>query len=472
MTLLFLLVPLCGIFILNLPRRGVAARFAPWLVAAVCLLLAVFAATSQLACWQAFNALLVLPTPLKLAIDPLTAVMLFLVAMVSVAANAVGFSGEDRKLVIARSLMLALIIGMNGLVMARDLLSVYIFLEITAVSCFVLIAIDRKVEALAGSFKYFILSGLATFAMLTANGLVFMRTGSLSFVYAQAAFVSNDFLVQLSLVLYVIAFCVKAGVAPFHGWLPDAHASAPNAVSVLLSGIVIKVAGCYLIIRMMADVFYNQPAIGQAFMALGAFSMVLGAFAAIGQNDMKRVLAFSSVSQMGYIVMAAGLATPLALIGAVIHIINHALFKSQLFVNAASVKEQTGTVQLDQLGGLAERMPVTGWTSIIALLSAAGVPPFSGFWSKLLMIMALVTAGQWVYAGIAVLMSLVTLAYFLILQRKVFFGKLRQGFEELTEARVSLLSTSALLAGVTTLLGLLFPLVLVFLANNGVLWFV
>ncbi|MDR0459181.1 MAG: hypothetical protein LBG68_01780, partial [Coriobacteriales bacterium] len=394
------------------------------------------------------------------------------VAMVSAAANAVGFSGEDRKLVIARSLMLALIIGMNGLVMARDLLSVYIFLEITAVSCFVLIAIDRKVEALAGSFKYFILSGLATFAMLTANGLVFMRTGSLSFVYAQAAFVSNDFLVQLSLVLYVIAFCVKAGVAPFHGWLPDAHASAPNAVSVLLSGIVIKVAGCYLIIRMMSDVFYNQPAIGQAFMALGAFSMVLGAFAAIGQSDMKRVLAFSSVSQMGYIVMAAGLATPLALIGAVIHIINHALFKSQLFVNAASVKEQTGTVQLDQLGGLAERMPVTGWTSIIALLSAAGVPPFSGFWSKLLMIMALVTAGQWVYAGIAVLMSLVTLAYFLILQRKVFFGKLRQGFEELTEARVSLLSTSVLLAGVTTLLGLLFPLVLVFLANNGVLWFV
>jgi multicomponent Na+:H+ antiporter subunit D len=392
--------------------------------------------------------------------------------MVSAAANAVGFSGEDRKLVIARSLMLALIIGMNGLVMARDLLSVYIFLEITAVSCFVLIAIDRKVEALAGSFKYFILSGLATFAMLTANGLVFMRTGSLSFVYAQAAFVSNDFLVQLSLVLYVIAFCVKAGVAPFHGWLPDAHASAPNAVSVLLSGIVIKVAGCYLIIRMMSDVFYNQPAIGQAFMALGAFSMVLGAFAAIGQSDMKRVLAFSSVSQMGYIVMAAGLATPLALIGAVIHIINHALFKSQLFVNAASVKEQTGTVQLDQLGGLAERMPVTGWTSIIALLSAAGVPPFSGFWSKLLMIMALVTAGQWVYAGIAVLMSLVTLAYFLILQRKVFFGKLRQGFEELTEARVSLLSTSVLLAGVTTLLGLLFPLVLVFLANNGVLWFV
>jgi len=161
------------------------------------------------------------------------------------------------------------------------------------------------------------------------------------------------------------------------------------------------------------------------------------------------------------------LGTPLALVGALIHIINHALFKSLLFVNAAAVKEQTGTVQLAELGGLAERMRVTGWTSVIGFLSAAGLPPLSGFWSKLLILIALGAAGQWAYLALALLMSLVTLGYFLVMQRNVFFGQLKAGYEQLSEARASLQGTSLALAGLTTAFGLLFPFVLVFMQNNG-----
>jgi multicomponent Na+:H+ antiporter subunit D len=236
---------------------------------------------------------------------------------------------------------------------------------------------------------------------------------------------------------------------------------------VLLAGITTKVVGVYVIIRLMSDVFVGLAAPSQAFMLLGAFSIVVGAFAAIGQREMKRMLAFSSISQMGYIILAAGLATPLALIGAVVHFVNHALFKSLLFVNATAVEEQTGTTEFEKLGGLTEKLKVTGWTSVIGLLSTAGIPPLSGFWSKLLIIVALAMAGQWLYAALAVLMSLVTLGYFLILQRKVFFGKLREGFEELHEARGSLVGASLALAGLTTALGLLFPLVLIILSNFG-----
>jgi multicomponent Na+:H+ antiporter subunit D len=467
MPVLFLLLPLAGVFALNLLSRRAAESAAPWLVGLVCILQLVFAATAQMECWQSANELLIRLFPLGLALGHLTSVMLFVIAMVTMVANAVGFDGDARKKILARSLLLISMSGMNGVVMVRDLLSVYVFLEITAVSCFVLIAVDKKAEALAGAFKYFILSGLATLSMLLANGIIFMLVGSLKFADVGSVLSTVGVELKLALIFYVIALCVKAGVAPFHGWLPDAHASAPNAVSVLLSGVVIKVAGAYLVLRLTDDVFAGQGASGLAFMVLGAFSIVIGAFGAMAQTDMKRVLAFSSVSQMGYIVMAAGLGSPLALIGAVAHIFNHAMFKSLLFVNAAAVKEQTGTTTLDQLGGLTERMPVTGWTSVVGLLSAAGLPPTSGFWSKLLIIMALCQAGQWIFAGIALGMSVVTLGYLLILQRNVFFGKLRAGLEDLREARVSLQCAALVLAAMTAALGVVFPFLLMVLHNFG-----
>jgi len=254
---------------------------------------------------------------------------------------------------------------------------------------------------------------------------------------------------------------------PFHGWLPGAYSAAPDPVSVLLAGIVTKVAGVYVIIRMMSGLFSGLAAPGRAFMVLGALSIVVGAFGAIAQKNMKRMLAYSSISQIGYIILAAGLGTPLALIGALLHFFNHAVFKSLLFVNAATVQEQAGSTDLDKLGGLAEKMKVTGWTSVAGFLSTAGVPPFSGFWSKLLIIMALCAAGQWFYAALALLMSLVTLGYFLILQRKVFFGMLRDGLEDIREGRPALRNTAITLACVTGLAGILFPVVLFILNNHG-----
>ena len=487
MSILLLLIPLLCIFILNLPRRSAAARSAPWIVGFACLLQALIALTAHTSLAQPLNDMLVLPLPIELVIDPISAVFLFMIALVVTVANTVGIGGkvvagdvagagtgeaagaggDARNKVIASSLILICMAGMDGVVMVRDLFSLYIFLEITALSAFVLIALRKSLEALSGAFKYFILSGLASLAIMLANALIFMQIGNLSFAVVGTALSSDDQVVQIALILYTVAFCIKAGVAPFHGWLPDAYSSASSAISVLLAGVITNVAGAYVIIRLMNDVFVGLVVPSQAFMVLGAFTIVIGAFAAIGQKEMKRMLAFSSISQMGYIIIAAGLATPLALIGAVVHFVNQALFKSLLFVNAAAVEEQTGTTEFDKLGGLAERLKVTGWTSTIGVLSTAGIPPLSGFWSKLLIVIALVIADQWFYAALVVLMSLVTLGYFLILQRKVFFGKLREGFEELREARGPLVGAAVALAALTTCLGLLFPVVLVVLQGFG-----
>ena len=202
-------------------------------------------------------------------------------------------------------------------------------------------------------------------------------------------------------------------------------------------------------------------------MVLGALSIVVGALAAIGQKDMKRMLAWSSISQVGYIVLGAGLGTPMAVAGALLHFFNHATFKSLLFVNSAAVEEQAGTREIDKLGGLASKMKITGGTSVVGFLSTAGVPPLSGFWSKLLIIAALWGAGQHAFAAIALGASILTLGYFLILQRNVFFGKLKEGLEGVREGGARYTVPALILAGVTVFVGVFFPFVMQFMISNG-----
>ena len=188
--------------------------------------------------------------------------------------------------------------------------------------------------------------------------------------------------------------------------------------------------------------------------------MVTGALAAIGQKDIKRMLAYSSISQMGYIILGLGAGTKLGIFAALFHFLNHALFKGQLFVNAAAVEEQVGSRDMQKMGGLAQNMPVTGTTALLASLSAAGIPPLAGFWSKLFIIMALWLTGHYTYAIIAVLTSVITLGYFLALQRQVFFGKIREELCNIREANIYVVLPAVILSSLTVFIGLCFPLVM------------
>jgi multicomponent Na+:H+ antiporter subunit D len=209
----------------------------------------------------------------------------------------------------------------------------------------------------------------------------------------------------------------------------------------MLSGVLIKAVGIYVIIRLFFNMFEVSEGMGILITTLGALSMAIGVFLAIGQWDIKRLLAYHSISQMGYVVLSVGIGmilisrgikqevAVLAIGGGLFHLINHAAFKSLLFLNAGAIEYRTGTRNLKEMGGLARYMPATSSTSFIASMSISGIPPFNGFFSKLIIIIAAVMAGFYLLAALAVIVSIITLASFLKFQRYAFYNKSVEGKE-------------------------------------------
>jgi multicomponent Na+:H+ antiporter subunit D len=232
--------------------------------------------------------------------------------------------------------------------------------------------------------------------------------------------------------LLLTGFGLKAAIMPFHAWLPDAHSSAPAPISSMLSGVLIKALGVYVLTRLFFNVLGAPEIFMKIFMALGAASIILGVILAIGQWDLKRLLAYHSISQIGYIFLGLGLATPLGVLGGIFHLFNHALFKSLLFYNAGAIEMALGTRDLKKMSNITRLLPVTSQTSMVASLSISGIPPFNGFFSKLIIIIALIQAHHPVYAFLAVAGSLLTLASFMKVQR---YGV--RGEEELESLEVS-----------------------------------
>ena len=370
------------------------------------------------------------------------------------------------------SAVLLLMMGMNGVVMVSDVFSLYVFIEVTSTSSFLLIAINKKRDGLEGAFKYYLMSALATTMMLIAIVLLFALVGDTSFgavsAYIAARGGNYPAALLIAFVLFTAALSVKSGVVPFHTWVPDAHSSAPSPVSVMLAGVVIKVSGVYALMRVYRDVFLSDPALGNVLAILGLASIVVGALCAMGQTDIKRMLAFSSVSQIGYIVLGVSTGSALGFVGAVMHFFNHATFKSLLFVDSAALVMQTGTRDMNRMGGLGPKMPVTSVSSVLGLLSMAGIPPLSGFWSKLLIVLAVFQVSP-TLAMAALLASVLTLSYFLLLQKKVFFGKTVPEMEDVRDCGGSIGFVQVLLSAVNVIAGLLFPLLLSFLRGRGMI---
>jgi multicomponent Na+:H+ antiporter subunit D len=223
-------------------------------------------------------------------------------------------------------------------------------------------------------------------------------------------------------VLFFMGFGLKAALAPFHAWLPDAHSSAPTPVSAMLSGLLIKVLGIYVISRLFFNVFGMSQAISAILISLAVISMFVASFMAFGQNDLKRLLAYSTISQVGYIMLGLGVATPLAIMGALFHLFNHSIFKPLLFLNAGAVEDVCGTRDLSRMSGVLSRSRLTGYTNLIGSLSICGIPPLGGFWSKIIIIFACIQANRPFLAFIAAVVSMLTLGYYFKAVNPVLFG--------------------------------------------------
>ena len=484
---LLILVPLALLLLLNLLYSDAVRRLALPLTALLALAqsaLVVFRSDWLLGSAEKLDCLKDLLT-LRLGADSLSFVLLLATGLVvfTVALAAGTLVTDGRKQFNFLSVLLIALTGMNGIVLLQDIFTLYVFMEIISVASFILIAFNRDKGGLEGAFKYLILSAVASVLMIAGIALMMMLAGGTQFGMVHDALVKDSAfgLSRIAMAAFLCGLFIKSGLVPFHGWVPAAYSAAPAAGSIFLAGIATKVGGVYALIRLATDVLPASAAVNQTLMLVGAASIVVGALAAIGQKDLKRMLAYSSISQVGYIILGLGVglatlkpvagampgamnwtfgAMSLGLVGAIFHLFNHAIFKSLLFVNAAAVEQQVGTTQMSKMGGLSPRMPVTNATNVLAILSTAGVPPLSGFWSKLIIIIALWQAGQFAYAFVAIGFSVVTLAYLLLIQRRVFFGVLPDELANVKEAGGGLVIGSLLLAGITLGLGLLAPFVL------------
>ncbi|HWQ05573.1 MAG TPA: proton-conducting transporter membrane subunit [Feifaniaceae bacterium] len=406
-------------------------------------------------------------------IDLVSMFLLMCVGMVSLASTLTAFTTIDDHRPSYTNLLMVMMLGLNGMLLVHDLFSLYVFLEVTGVASFVMIGMYKSTRDLEGAFKYLTLSALATIFILTGLSFLFIKAGSLSFDALTPALFTGTadggtLLCWGALILLVSGYCIKSGVAPFHSWLPDAYESADTAVSIMLSGIVTKIAGVYSLLT-LTRLFYDVTVLRTTLAILGVFTIVVGALLALMQTNFKRIAAYSSVSQMGYILLGLSAGTELGIIAALLYLFSHAAAKTALFTNAAALEKQLGTLDIGEMGGLQSRMPVTGFSSVCAFLSTAGVPPFAGFWSKLLILLALWKAGMSGYAAFALIASILTGAYFLRLQKNVFFGKLNPRWNAVCEIKGGIRVSEILLTIVTIGVGLIFPLLLKYLGSAGLI---
>lgn len=366
------------------------------------------------------------PLGIALVLDSVSVFMLITISVISFFVTVYAIQYMDRFTAKARfyALFSLMIAGMNGVVLTGDLFNLYVFLEIASIASYALVAFGCEHEELEAAFKYLVLGSVGSTLILFAIILLYAMTGNLNMAKVSAMIGGNLGPVHLfAVALFLAGFGLKAALVPFHAWLPDAHPSAPAPISAMLSGVLIKTIGVYAMARVMLNVIGPHPLISYLLMLLGTVSMVVGVLLAMGQDDIKRFLAYSSISQVGYIVLAIGIGTRFAIAAGLFHLINHAVFKSLLFLNSGAVEYATGTRDLKKMGGLKQRMPVTGTTSLIGSMAIAGIPPFSGFWSKLFIIVAAVQAERYGFAAWAAGVSVLTLAAFMRLQRRAFFGE-------------------------------------------------
>ncbi len=279
-------------------------------------------------------------------------------------------------------LFLISVAGMVGVMLAADLFNLFVCLEISGLASYVLIAYAQKGDAVFASFQYLLLSSFGMVFMLLGILIFYQHTGTLSLFDTASYCAAHPELAStfaVGVAALIVGIGMRAAFVPFHAWLPDAHANAPHPVSALLSGLVIKIAflAIWRIVLAFPSVSF-QP----IFLHLGAITAVFGVIFALAQSDCKKLLAWHSISQMGYILASFGVGTPLGLTASYAHVIHHALFKSLLFLCVGGVIHVTGERSLKRLGGLAPALPLLSVAFAVGACSIAGIPPLNGFVSK------------------------------------------------------------------------------------------
>lgn len=339
---------------------------------------------------------------------------------------------------------------LNGAVLANNLAVLLFFWEALLAPLFGMIAIGHK-GALKTAVKALIIAGVTDLCLMFGIAIVYFLTGTLDM---QRINLPLSTLGSIAFVFMMIGAISKTGAMPFHSWIPDAAVDAPTPFMAFLPSALEKLLGIYLLARISLDLFQLQPGswVSILMMSLGAITLLFAVLMALVQRDLKKMLAYSTISQVGYMLLGIGTALPVGIVGGLFHMVNHALYKCGLFLAGGSVEKQTGTTDLGKLGGIGVKMPITFACFIVTALAISGVPPLNGFFSKELVYDAALERG-WIFYAIAVLGSIFTAATLLKLGHAAFLGEKRAELSNVKEAPLGMTLPMIIIAATCILFG-------------------
>lgn len=376
------------------------------------------------------------------------------------------YMSHDDSLVNYYTLFLMLSGSVLGLVLSGDLFNMFVMIEIMTFTAVALTAFRNHYEgALEGAFKYLVVGSLGSTSVLIGIALIYSQLHTLNLAQIASLLpTASSPVILIAFAFLFVGFGSKAFLFPFHPLAADAHAVAPASISLMISGVLTK-CGVYGIIRLCYCLYQNmdQPFVQYFVTGVGVISMFVCVTMAFNQHNFKRLLAFHSISQVGYVITVIGLGSALGMSAGLFHAMNHTIFKGLLFLTAGAVQHATGSLDLDELGGLSKKIPGTCALFLIGAASISGLPPFNGFASKWMIYQATFQkageTGNFFFVVVcvaALITSVLTLASFIKVAQSVFFGQLNPKFANTKEVSLGMRIPMWILAALCILPGL-FP---------------
>ena len=401
------------------------------------------------------------PFGITLVADLLGAVMVLITAAVGLAAIVYSLAtvDPDRERAHYHVLYHVLLMGVCGAFLTGDLFNLYVWFEVLLISSFVLLVLGNGRGQVRGAVVYVMINLVGSLGFLAAIGLLYGLTGTLNLADLSVRLAATDApgLVTSISMLFLIAFGIKAAVFPLFFWLPASYHTPPIAVAAIFAGLLTKV-GVYALIRVFTLLFTQDVGYTHTILLwVAGLTMVTGVLGAAAQTDVRKILSFHIVSQIGYMVMGLALFTPLALVGAVFYIVHHIVVKANLFLVAGLADRLVGSFDLKSMGGLYRAHPWLAVLFIVPAFSLAGFPPLSGFWAKLILIKAGLDAGAYAIVAVALVVGLLTIFSMTKIWNGAFWAPLTGGRQP-APARggglVLMASPVAVLAVLTLVIGL------------------
>jgi len=362
------------------------------------------------------------PWGIEYRIDEINAFVLLIVSGISsitlpFARASIEYEVDKKRIYIVYTGWMLFLTGLLGITITGDVFNVFVFLEISSLSSYLLISLNRDRRALIAAFQYLVLGTIGATFILIGIALLYMMTGTLNMMdlAERVPAVSNTRTVKMAFTFLTVGIGLKAAVFPLHFWLPNAYAYAPSAISALFAGTATKVA-IYLLLRFFFTVFgvefsFEVMKLDRVLLPLALTGIFVASTIAIFQTDVKRMLGYSSIAQIGYMVLGVSLGSVPGVTAAILHLFNHALMKAALFVTLGCVFFRVGSVMRDDLAGLGRKMPWTMAAFVVGGLSLVGIPLTVGFISKWYLIVAALDQQWWWLAVLVLISSLLALVY-------------------------------------------------------------